>query len=185
MKIKKTLMMTLGTMMICCTLVFGGLFGAGAVASAHSGFNVLEGIDRAASDEFQVTLFKQIAMKADLGDMIRYDADRRGFTIFIPTDDALRNKISSERLEELLNEQEAARYFVMFHMMDGRYTLMDIERLNGTQVMSMSQTPLSFMAAHNPQSQLELLVNGALIKSGAYAGSYGIVGYVIDAVVTP
>lgn len=182
MEIRKILMTAIGTITMCCALTFGGFFG---VASAQSNFNVLEGIDRAAADEFQVNLFKQIAMKADLGAMISYDGDGKGFTIFIPTDEVLKEKISAERLEELLTDQEAARYFVMFHMMDGKYTLADFERLNGTEVMSMSQTPLAFSVTHNLKSEPEILVNGAWIKSDAYTGSNNIVGYVIDAVVTP
>lgn len=155
-----------------------------------SGYNALEGADKIIEQQYSISLFRKVMETADLKDMIKYDADKAGFTVFVPTDRAMSEDISKDRLNELLTNKEQARYFVMFHMIDGRKSWEDLKAMNGMEVNSMSQTKLLFITTEDPMSKdlmkaTRVLVNGASIQGKMYEGVHNISAYVIDAVVTP
>lgn len=177
MKLSKILAMTVGAVVLSIATVLA--------APAAGVYNPLAGADAAIQEDYSIDTFQKVLVTADLEDMIKYDADGAGFTIFVPTDRAMKNDLSQERLNELLTNREAARYFVMFHMLDGKRTLAELQALSGTEVNSMSNTPLLMTTVKGMKDTWRTIVNGAVIQSGVYQGSHNVAIYVVDAVVTP
>lgn len=177
MKLSKILAMTVGAVVLSVATVLA--------APAAGVYNPLAGADAAIQEDFSIDTFQKVLVTADLEDMIKYDADGAGFTIFVPTDRAMKNDLSQERLNQLMTDKEAARYFVMFHMLDGKRTLADLQALSGTEVNSMSNTPLLMTTVQGMKGNWRTIVNGAVIQSGVYQGSHNVTIYVVDAVVTP
>jgi len=177
MKLSKILAMTVGAVVLSVATVLA--------APAAGVYNPLDGANAAIQEEFSIDTFQKVLVTADLEDMIKYDGDGAGFTIFVPNDRAMKNDLSPERLNELMTNRDAARYFVMFHMLDGKRTLADLQALSGTEVNSMSNTPLLMTTVQGTRDGLRTIVNGAAIQSGVYQGSHNVAIYVVDAVVTP
>ena len=149
-------------------------------------FNVLDGAEDDIDHDYSISIFKRILATADLEDMIKYDATKTGFTLFAPTDQALRNDLTLERRKELVTDKEAARYFVMFHMLQGKKSAAELNALSGKEVMSMSQTPLLFTAATSSTTGTRrLIVNGAIDLAGPFEGTHNVNVYIIDTPVTP
>lgn len=176
MKLSKILAVTVGALVMSVATV---------LAAPAAVYNPLAGADTVIQEDFSIDTFQKVLVTADLEDMIKYDADQAGFTIFVPTDRAMKNDLSKERLAELMTNKEAARYFVMFHMLDGKRTLADLQALSGTEVSSMSKTPLLMTTVQGNRGNWRTIVNGAVIQSGVYQGSHNVAIYVVDAVVTP
>ena len=164
-------------------------FAADPVASTTKSapyYNVLAGAEDDIDHDFSISIFKRILATADLEDMIKYDATKTGFTLFTPTDQALRNDLTLERRQELVTNKEAARYFVMFHMLQGKKSAADLMAFSGKEVMSMSQTPLLFtVATSNITEKRRLIINGAIDLAGPFESTNNINIYIIDTPVTP
>ena len=150
-------------------------------SSTGRGYDVLIGVARSIEQSHPVDGFRKILINADLGNMIKYDRD--GFTLFLPSDDALINGISGDRIANLLSRQNDARYFTMFHMIPGQKSLADLRALNGKEMDSVSNTTLTFTVSSDAKGE-HIIVNGARIKSDAYQGS-NIRIYIVDTVLTP
>lgn len=149
-------------------------------------FNVLEGAEDDIDHDYSASIFKRILVTADLEDMIKYDATKTGFTLFVPTDTALRNDLTLERRKELMTNKEAARYFVMFHMLQGKKSATDLNGYSGQEIMSMSKTPLLFtVATSSITNKRRLIINGAIDLAGPFVGTHNINVYVVDAPFTP
>jgi|GEM_PF-2133695 Secreted and surface protein containing fasciclin-like repeats len=152
-----------------------------STSSTGRGYDVLIGVTKSIEQSHPVDGFRKILINADLGNMIKYDRD--GFTLFLPSDDALINGISGDRIANLLSRQNEARYFTMFHMIPGQKSLADLRALNGKEMDSVSNTTLTFTVSSDAKGE-HIIVNGARIKSDAYQGS-NIRIYIVDTVLTP
>lgn len=149
-------------------------------------YNVFDGIEQKIDQDYSISIFKEILATADLEDMIKYDAANSGFTLFIPTDQSLINGLTRERCQELVTNKGAARYFVMFHMIQGKKSASELITLSGKEVMSMSQTPLLFTAAtSNITGKRHLIINGAIDLAGPYESTNNLSIYIIDTPITP
>lgn len=155
-------------------------------SSPAASFSVLSGVEDDIDQGYSISLFKRILVTADLEDMIKYDATKTGFTLFAPTDQALRNDLTLKRRQELLTNKEAARYFVMFHMTSGKKSVDDLTALSGKELMSMSKTALSVTSATSSVTgKIRLIINGAINLAGPFEGTNNVNVYIIDTVVTP
>lgn len=185
MKLSKILAMTAGAVVLSATIVLAAPATTVLEAPVAEVYNPLAGADVVIQEDFSTDTFRKVLVTADLEDMIKYDATGAGFTIFIPTDRAMENDLSPERVAELMTDKKAARYFVMFHMLGSKKTIADLQALSGTEINSMSKTPLLMTTVKGTRGDWVTIVNGAAIQSGVYRGNHNINIYIVDAVVTP
>ena len=130
---------------------------------------------------FSVEGFQRILINADLKDMIVYDP--KGFTIFVPLDEAMIKGISSERVLELLQSKEKAQFFSMFHILKNQRSLAELKSLHGTWIDSVNGMTIYFTVVNSDEGE-HLLVNGAKIIGGPFKGN-NVTIYIVDSVLTP
>ena len=130
---------------------------------------------------FSVEGFQRILINADLKDMIAYDP--KGFTIFVPVDDAMLKGISSERVKELLQSKEKAQSFSMFHILKSQRSFTDLKSLHGTWIDSVNGMTTYFTVVNSNEGE-HLLVNGSKIIGGPFKGN-NVTIYIVDSVLTP
>lgn len=152
------------------------------VSTAKPTYNPLqEAKSQITKNHFSIEGFQRILINSDLKNMIVYDP--KGFTIFVPIDDAMIKGISSDRVVELLQSKQKAQFFSMFHILSNQRSMVDLKSLNGTWIDSVHGMTTYFTLVNSSEGE-HLLVNGAKIIGGPFKGN-NVTIYIIDSVLTP
>ncbi|MFP4001136.1 MAG: fasciclin domain-containing protein [Thermoplasmata archaeon] len=127
--------------------------------------------ERLRDDNRLKTLWEAIE-KADIEDIIE---EMGPYTIFAPTNDAF-NKISSDKLEELLNDHDELVNTLKYHIVPGKYTSKDVAKMEKARSMTGEDITVD--------TSKGVRVNDSKLIDTDVEGSNGIIHF-IDTPLTP